>query len=138
MKRIIIVLALMMGTLHIAEAQTEFRALSYSQAKRVAKKEHKLLFIDFYSTKCGACKMMDKKVFPQKEVGDFMNEHFVCVKLDTHLGSEGAPYVNRYKIKAVPTFVIIDPSGWKILYNKATPNPDGKAFIEMLRQAIGK
>ena len=38
-----------------ATAQTNFRSLSYDEALDAAKKENKLVFIDFYTSWCGPC-----------------------------------------------------------------------------------
>ena len=53
-------------------AQTDFRHLSYNEAIAAAKAEKKMVFIDFYTSWCGPCKMMMKNVFPQKSVGDYL------------------------------------------------------------------
>ncbi len=65
-----------------ASAQTDFRHISFDEALTAAKQENKLIFIDFYTTWCGPCKMMSNKVFPQKNVGDFMNAKFIPLKMD--------------------------------------------------------
>ncbi|MDE5611164.1 MAG: thioredoxin family protein [Odoribacter sp.] len=88
-----------------ALAQTHFRDLSFKEAIRTAKKEGKLVFIDFYTTWCGPCKMMSKDVFPQKKVGDYFNAKFVCLKLDAE--KEGKELAGRFKVNAYPTFVVV-------------------------------
>lgn len=40
------------------------------------------MFVDFYTDWCGPCKVMARDVFPQKQVGDFFNAKFVCLKLN--------------------------------------------------------
>ena len=62
-------------------AQTEFKNLNYNDALAMAKAEDKMVFIDFYTDWCGPCKVMARDVFPQKQVGDFFNAKFVCLKL---------------------------------------------------------
>ncbi len=43
---------------------------TWQEALAKAKKTNKLLFVDAFATWCGPCKMMDKKVFVKKEVGE--------------------------------------------------------------------
>ena len=71
-----------------ALAQTNFRSISFDEALKAAKKEKKLVFIDFYTDWCGPCKKMARDVFPQTMVGDFMNAKFVNLKLNAE--QEGA------------------------------------------------
>ena len=42
-----------------------------------AKKEHKMIFLDAYTSWCGPCKMLVNQTFPQPEVGIFFNSNFV-------------------------------------------------------------
>ena len=94
----------------VAGAQTDFRHITFSEAKAAAKAENKLVFIDFYTEWCGPCKRMATAVFPLKEVGDFINPKFVCVKIDAEKG-EGKDLAKTYKVNAYPTFVITDAEG---------------------------
>lgn len=90
-------------------AQTDFRTLSFKEALKVAQQEKKMVFIDFYTDWCGPCKMMARDVFPQKQVGDFFNAKFVCLKLDAE--KEGKELAHTYKVNAYPTFLVIDTDG---------------------------
>lgn len=87
-------------------AQTNFRSITYDEAIAAAKAENKLVFMDFYTDWCGPCKRMAREVFPQKKVGDYMNEKFVCIKLNAE--KEGKELADLYKIEAYPTFIAID------------------------------
>ncbi|MCI6549792.1 MAG: thioredoxin family protein [Prevotella sp.] len=88
-------------------AQTNFRPISYKEALAAAKAENKQVFIDFYTDWCGPCKMMASQVFPQKNVGDYMNPRFVCLKVNAEKG-EGIALAKRYRIQAYPTFIVIN------------------------------
>ena len=81
-----------------------------SEAVAKAKKEGKMVFLDCYTSWCGPCKMMANKVFPTKEVGDFMNPKFVSIKIDMEQG-EGPSLVEKLQVSAYPTFIIFNSDG---------------------------
>lgn len=105
MKKILLISLAAISCLMI-KAQTNFRAISYDEAIAAAKNENKMVFMDFYTDWCGPCRLMSRDVFPQKSVGDYMNSHFVCIKVNAEKG-EGVSLSQTYNIKAYPTFIII-------------------------------
>ncbi len=58
---------------------------SWKEIQAKAKAENKYIFMDCFTTWCGPCKYMSSTIFPLQEVGEFMNDKFVSVKvqLDT-------------------------------------------------------
>ena len=110
MKKLTILSLLVLCSCLMAGAQTNFRHISFDEAKAAAKAENKPLFIDFYTDWCGPCKMMANNIFPKKEVGEWMNARFVCIKIDAEKG-EGVALAKQYKISAYPTFVVTDSEG---------------------------
>lgn len=106
-KMILFIVAVMTATVNMA--QTNFRHISFEEAKAAAKAEKKLVFVDFYTSWCGPCKMMARDVFPQAKLGDYMNKTFVCVKYDAE--KEEKTLVENCRVKAYPTFVVFDADG---------------------------
>lgn len=102
-----IVLACIMSI--AVQAQTNFRQVSYTEALNLAKKEHKNVFIDFYTDWCAPCKRMGKVVFPQKKLGDYMNSRYVCLQLNAE--KDGKALAKRFNVHAYPTFVVVDTLG---------------------------
>src|ERR1700748_483108 len=103
MKKLFFILALLMSIRSHAEG-IRFMTGSWSQIRAAAKAQNKLIFIDFYTDWCAPCKMMAQTIFPQKPVGDYYNEHFVCVQINAEKG-EGIELKKKYAIYAYPTMI---------------------------------
>lgn len=132
MKKFIFASLLLGATALISPAQTEFRHISFDEGLAAAKQEGKLVFIDFFTTWCGPCKMMSAKTFPQKEVGDFMNAKFIPMKMDAE--NEGLELAKKFGVKAYPTYVVIDADGKEVA--KFSGYMDGPKFIDKVSAAI--
>ena len=79
-----------------------FYELSYEDALKMAKQQRRKLFIDCYTTWCGPCKYMSETVFKQENVGDFLNQNFICLKYDMEKG-EGPELAKKFGVRAYPT-----------------------------------
>src|SRR5687767_3874663 len=55
--------------------------LNWQEVLKKAKKENKYIFVDCYATWCKPCKQMDKDVYANDSVGDFLNAKFIAVKV---------------------------------------------------------
>ena len=88
--------------------QTNFQKLTMCEAAEKAKAEGKMIFVDLYTSWCGPCKMMAEKIFPDPELGKYMNEKFVCVKYDAEKDEEGKALAEKYAVSAYPTFLILN------------------------------
>jgi thioredoxin-related protein len=66
--------------------------------------------LDAYTTWCGPCKVLKNKVFPNKELGDYINAHYVSIGVDMEAG-EGPALANMYPIEGYPTILFMDASG---------------------------
>lgn len=110
MKKVLYVIAACLMLPWGVFAQTSFEELTLDKALEKAKAEKKLVFVDTYTSWCMPCKYMANTIFPQKEMGDFLNPRFVCVKFNTEEG-EGAEIMKRYEVSAFPTFLILNTGG---------------------------
>lgn len=117
-------------------AQTNFQELSLEKALERAKVEGKMVFIDCYTSWCGPCKIMAKEILPLKEVGDFLNERFVCVKYDMEQG-EGPEITKKYTVDAYPTFLLLNADG-SLINPIVGMTPSGQEFIYKVKLALGE
>lgn len=92
------------------ETGIKFESVSFSKLLAKAKKEHKLVFIDGYTTWCGPCKWMSKNIFPNDTVAQYYNSHFICAAIDMEKG-EGIELAKKYEVHCYPTYLFIDADG---------------------------
>ena len=98
-----------------------------------AEKENKLVFVDFYTTWCTPCKMMDKDVFSDKGIADFFNDNFLSYKVDAEKGN-GVNLATVFDVSVYPTLFFLNEKG-RVLEKK-----QGAAYhtelMEMARRAL--
>src|SRR6266542_1757612 len=114
MKRLLCIVILFIPIAIIAQGIQFENGLSWQQIKQKAKAQNKFIFVDCYATWCLPCKKMEKEIFPLKDVGDYMNEHFISVRVqmdtskadDAHIQGwykDAAQLKDQYKVKAFPS-----------------------------------
>ena len=91
-------------------ASINFKSISFSEAKSIALKEKKMVFIDAYATWCGPCKWMASNVFSNDTIGVYFSEHFVSIKIDMETDA-GIEINELFSITAYPTLLAVSPDG---------------------------
>ena len=94
----------------MSQVGVNFEHLTFNEALIKAKESNKMVFVDCYTSWCGPCKKLASDVFPQKEVGDYINERFISVKYDVEQ-EENKFIAKDFKINAYPTLLIVSPDG---------------------------
>jgi thioredoxin-related protein len=84
--------------------------LSYDEAKVLQKKNHKPIMLDVMRDTCHYCKKMDKEVFDNKEMAQWLQERFILVQIN--LDEDLMPIDEE--VTFTPTFYFLDENG-KIL-----------------------
>lgn len=134
MKKPILMLAILFSSIFAAGQGINFQELTLDQAIAKAKLENKFVFIDTYTDWCGPCKMMDKDIYPMKEMGDYFNPKFISVKFNAEKGEEGPAVKTKYRIQAYPTYVILDGDG--NLLHMFAGGVLGLAFIDKIEESF--
>lgn len=84
-------------------------------------KEKKPVIIDFYTSWCRWCKVMDEKTFSDPEVAAYLAEHFVTIRLNaesrneryTFKGREYSPVelTRSFNVRGFPSLAYLDKGG---------------------------
>ena len=93
----------------------EFNSLQWSEslteALDLAKKNNKLIFIDFSGRNCINCRWMEQKIFNKKNIFTKLKKNFILVRLYTDIGKNSAKNLQlqqeRFGNIALPLYAII-------------------------------
>jgi thioredoxin-related protein len=114
------------------------KELNWQQILIKAKQENKYIFIDCSATWCLPCKKMEKEVFSQKNVADFINSHFVSVQVQMDTTNDDSESIkkwykdahdlkDKYNVSAYPTYLFFSPQG-EIVHRYLFAMPDSLFF----------
>ncbi|HAD97047.1 MAG TPA: hypothetical protein DCG19_06540 [Cryomorphaceae bacterium] len=111
----------------------------YDKALKLASKEDKLLFIDFYTTWCVPCKELDKLVFQNDSIKNILGKDFVMLKYDAekdtifHLSK-------KHHVSSYPTGIILNKEGFVLNRKYGFPGQDSlslqKNVIEFADESV--
>lgn len=158
MKKLVLLVAvmLMVSTSAIAQSQ-KINWMSFEEALAAQKKKPKKIMMDVYTNWCGPCKMLDKNTFHNKDVVDYVNEHYYAVKFNAEgndtVNFNGKTYSNPgYKeelknrrnsvheltrslgVRAYPTIVYFDEEGKTIQPIKGYMKPQQiELYLKMFK-----
>lgn len=101
---------------------------TWKEALEKAEKEEKPIFLDAYASWCGPCKLMARRIFTQKQVGDYYNSHFINMQIDMEKGI-GPKLARKYMVRSYPTLLFISSDG-TVIY-KSIGSRGADKFIQL-------
>lgn len=96
------------NTASTADRPTAIADLTPAQARRAAIDQNKLLLLKGTAVWCGPCRTMDRTVWTDPRIIDWVQQHAVAAPLDIDRYPTGA---RRLNIQGVPTIVLFDATG---------------------------
>ena len=97
--------------------------LAYGEALEKAVKEDKHVIIDFYTSWCGWCKVMDSKTYTDPAVVDLLSRHFVLANINAEsarkfaVGAEemsGRDLARQFGVTQFPMTWFLKPDGSRL------------------------
>jgi uncharacterized protein YyaL (SSP411 family) len=83
---------------------------TWEAASDRAQNENKPVMVNFYTYHCPACTALDSRTYADDELGAFLNDNVVPLKINAN----ESPLSTYYGITAVPTVVFASPDGTEI------------------------
>lgn len=129
-------------------AESESKSIewhTYEEGVRLAQEKNKHVLIDFSTKWCGFCKKMDRETFTDQKVINYINNHFVAVKvdgdspreinLDGFKTSEKQITKEVYGVRGYPTFWFLESDGSKVGQQPGyQPPKDFLALLEFVKE----
>lgn len=132
---IYVVLLILISNMTPIKAQgIQFEEGTWEAVKAKAKKLNKPIFVDAYTTWCAPCQRMIKNIFPKRQVGEFVNEHFLSYKMDVENNAAGPDFQKQFQVNAFPTLIFLSPSGE--VWHRQTGGEDIDFFLKTCAIAL--
>lgn len=145
MKKIFLALVTMLMAGWLSAAELDWMT-DFDAALAKAKKENKLLFINFTGSDwCGWCKKLDAEVFSTAQFKEFAAKNLVLLfvdfpaqkKLPEAQKTANDKLKNKYNVKGFPTIVVLNGQGEKV-YEKVGYMAGVDKWLAALKEAKGK
>jgi thiol-disulfide isomerase/thioredoxin len=109
------------------EAPLPFQDISFEAALKLARKKHKIVLVDFFTTWCVPCRMLDATTWRDPEVAALLKKKTIALRIDAEKEPDLA---RRYGVQVYPTVALIKPNGTVI--DRLVGYQDAKMFVTNL------
>ena len=115
----------------------------FAKAQEKAKKEKKLLLLDFTGSDwCPPCKALHKNVFSSKEFADFAKTNLVLVEVDfprrkpqtPEQKQANAELAKKHDIDSYPTIIVLDSTGKQLSKESGYGGEPATQYVAKLKK----
>lgn len=83
---------------------------SLQQAQQLAQAQNKTIVVEFSAYWCSSCKQLDKELFSQPQVVQWLTHQHVYARID-EASPEGEVLMRQYGVRGFPTLLLLDAQG---------------------------
>ena len=87
---------------------TQFYSGSYDNLIREAKKQKKMVILDFWAQWCGPCQKLDRETFSDKSLGNYIAQNYIIYEVDIDT-FDGMEIVYWFAVDVFPTSLVVAP-----------------------------
>ena len=108
--------------------------MSFDTGMELAVNMGKPVVIDFYTSWCRWCKVMDRETFQDEKVASYLGKHFISIRLNAEQKNTKIKYGGRtytpaslaraFKVQAYPSVAYLDGKGGLIFVDRGFKKPD--------------
>ena len=123
-----------------AASKAELKWQPFEQGFAEAQKSDKKVILDVYTDWCGWCKKLDKDVYSDRRVVNYLNQHYVVVKLNAEdtskisykdKTSSKAQLAGAFGVRGYPTIIFFGSNGDPI--NSLPGYVDADKFLTIVK-----
>jgi thiol:disulfide interchange protein len=104
-------------------ADTGLPKITLAQALERAAAENKPIIAELSATWCGTCRNMDRTVFSDPQVKQFLTQQALYVRIDEK-DSEADYFTQTYNAQGYPTILLLNAQGQLLRYLPLTYEPE--------------
>lgn len=111
-----------------------FQDLTLEQACQKAQKEDKKVMFLVYMNIDGFAKMMET-TYKDKAVGEFYNQHFICIKKGVDRDAEGLAFMKDLGVLSSPTYLFFEPIVQEEIHRHQGRTANAQEFLDVGKAA---